>query len=172
MKKSTILIIFMIYLISIVAIGFFGIAVKASDEVLYVQSISMNVRADSKDMYSFKDTGKNSKKIQTYDLTIYFSQSVQIQYERENGITELRNCVFISLIPEVTYDTGDTANAEEESIIYRLADTSYQEKELIHLNERGELMCFKKDIAFRIIVEPEKKGSFTSTVYIDVYVEN
>ena len=37
MKKSTIIVILIVYLVSIVAIGFFGMAVKVYDEVKYVK---------------------------------------------------------------------------------------------------------------------------------------
>ena len=53
MKKSTTLLIFIIYLASIVVIGFFGMKIKVYDEVKYVKSIEMSVEAENRKMYTF-----------------------------------------------------------------------------------------------------------------------
>ena len=101
---------------------------------------------------------------------IYFDKAIDIRVERENGITEMRKCVHLTFIPDVTYDTGDTANAEEEGIVYSISNETYKQKEYVSLNDRGELMCFKNNISFKIYVDPESKGSYTAGIVIDVYV--
>ncbi len=171
MKKSTILIIFIVYLVSIVAIGFFGTAVKVYDIILYVNKIEMSIRADDEKMYSFKEKGVSPQGNTMYELIVNFNEAVEIQYEREDGITEIRKCVHLTFIPKITYDSGETANAEEEGIVYRLDQTELQEQEKIKLSNRGELLCFKK-CSFRIYVEPESKGSYRAGIIIDVYVRN
>jgi len=172
MKKSTILIIFIVYLVSIVAIGFFGTAVKVYDVILYVNKIEMSIRADDEKMYDFKEKGTNEQGNTMYELIVHFSKAVEVQYERDDGITEIRKCVHLTFMPKITYDSGDTANAEEEGIVYRLEHTELQEEGKIDLTERGELMCFKNKTAFRIYVEPETKGSYRAAIIIDVYVRN
>jgi len=68
------------------------------------------------------------------------------------------------------YDTGDVANAEEESIVYRISDEKLIEKNHVSLSSRGELFCFKKDSAFIIYVDPSTKSSNEVGVIINVFV--
>ena len=170
MKKSTTLIIFIIYLVSIVAIGFFGMASKVYDEVKYVQSIDMTVRTDDDEAYRFKENGTTAQGNKRYQLMLYFDKAIDIKVDGENGGTEMRKALHLTFIPNITYDTGGTANAEEESIEYSISNQSYVEKEYVSINKRGELMCFKNNISFKIYVEPESKGSYSAGVVIDVYV--
>ena len=119
MKKSTILLIFIIYLASIVVIGFFGMASKVYDEIKYVQTIDVEVEAEKKEAYLFKSNGTSKNGNKMFNLYVFFDEADVGTFERENGFIEERKFVALTLIPHVTYDTGDVANAEEESIVYR-----------------------------------------------------
>ena len=171
MKKSTILIIFIVYLASIVTIGFFGMASKVYDETKYVQAIEMSVDAEDEKMFTFEYVGEtqDDNKNKMYELYIDFDYAQVSEFE-VGGIQMDRYFVALNLIPHVTYDTGDVANAEEESIRYRLDDEELQEKQDIDLKKNGSLYCFKVDTAFRIYVEPAKQSSNEVAVIIDVYV--
>ena len=172
MKKSTVLVIVIVYLVSIVAIAFFGMKTKVYNEVKYVKEIDMDIRTDDESAYNFKQIGTNEQGNKLYQLIIDFSKSIDVKVERENGITEIRKCVHLTFIPNITYDTGDTANAEEESIVYSVSDKSYVQKEYVSLNKRGELMCYRNNISFQIFVTPESIGSSTAGIIINVYVMN
>ena len=88
MKKSTALVILIIYLVSIVLIGFFGMAVKAYDIQKYIKTIEMSVEAESEDMYKFEYLGKDIQEDGSgthnnkYKLTIYFSQALMDEDEK------------------------------------------------------------------------------------------
>jgi len=170
MKKSTVLVIFIVYMVSIVAIGFFGMASKVYNEVKYVKAIEMGIRTDDESAYEFKQIGTTEQGNKQYQLIVNFRKAIDVKVERENGITEMRKCVHLTFIPNITYDTGDTANAEEESIVYSISNDSYKQKEYVSLNSRGELMCFKNNISFQIYVNPESMGSYTAGIVINVYV--
>ena len=170
MKKSTTLIIFIIYLVSIVAIGFFGMASKVYDEINYVQAIDITVRTDDEESYRFKENGTTEQGNKRYQLMLYFNKAIDIKVEDENGNDEMRKALHITFIPNITYDTVDTANAEEEGIVYNISNQQYIEKKYVSLNNRGELICFKNNISFKIYVDPESKGSYAAGIVIDVYV--
>lgn len=171
MKKSTILLIFIVYLASIVVIGFFGMKVKVYDEIKYVKTITMSVEAENEQMYDFVEDGTDTvlgnKK---YKLTVHFNAHLIGSFTRKNGLVEERRYVPLTLLPYVTYDTGDVANSEEESIKYSLSNTSFEEKEYISLSEKGQLLCFKTDIAFMIYIDPATKGGYGTGAIIAVYV--
>ena len=169
MKKSTVLIIFIIYLASIVMIGFFGMATKVYDEIKYVSAIEMDVEAENEEMFSFKQIANTSQGNKQYQLIIKFDNALVGVFDRD-GVQEERKYIPLTLIPHVTYDTGDVANAEEESIVYRLSNSELQDKEHVSLSSRGELFCFKKDIGFSIYVEPASKSGNEVGVIINVYV--
>lgn len=173
MKKSTVLLIFIIYLASIVVIGFFGMKIKVYDEIKYVKSIDMSVEAESKSMFVFQYTGIDSSMgNKEYSLTVNFSQHLTGNFENKNGNIEERNYIALSLIPKVTYDTGDVANSEEESITYSHSSPNYEERELFSLSDRGQLICFRAGIAFRIYVDPAQKSGNGTGAIITVYVIN
>ena len=174
MKKSTILIIFIVYLASIAAIGFFGMRSKVYDEVKYVSAITVEAQVENENMRDFEDitANPNSKK-KEYLLTVYFDNAI----EYEAG----KFYVPISLTPYVVYDTGDVANSKEVSIVYygdknSQKDTdgniSYKKsnKTIATLTKYGSLSCFEKDTAFRITINPAKQGSSEVSVSITVIV--
>lgn len=171
MKKSTILLIILIYLASIVVIGFFGMKIKVYDEIKYVKNIEMSVEAENENMFTFIDEGiDEATGNRAYKLVINFENYLIGSFTRKNGLTEERKYVPLTLIPYVTYDTGDVANSEEESIKYSISNNVYIDKEYVSLSERGQLLCFKTGIAFIIYVEPASKGGNGTGAIISVYV--
>lgn len=164
MKKSTIIIILIVYLASIVLIGFFGMKVKVYDKVKYVKSIEMSAQAEREDMFSFESNGVDpSTQNNRYTLVIFFS---------ENHIFDADNNPFLPIIlmPHVTYDSGDVAG-EAEKIKYTLisnADLEGQGK--VSLSRKGELKCFDSMMAFDILVSPETSSLVGSSAIIEVWV--
>ena len=172
MKKSTLLVIVIVYLISIVVIAFFGMKSKVFDEIKYVKEIQMSVEAEDPNMFIFRENGFSSSGNKKYELKVNFNKAMIGNFETEDGITETRRYIALNFIPHVTYDTGDVADAKEESIKYVLgsAGEEYKDKGYISLSNRGELMCFREK-SFRLYVEPESKGSYKAMVIIDVSIE-
>lgn len=169
MKKSTALVILIIYLVSIVLIGFFGMAVKAYDIQKYIKTIEMSVEAESEDMYKFEYLGKDIQEDGSgthnnkYKLTIYFSQALMDEDEKLY--------LPLTLIPKITYDTGDV-NAKGDSIKYTTNKEAEEliENEYIDLDERGILTIYKRKIGFDIYVNPSSVGRIGSGAIIQVYV--
>ena len=171
MKKSTILLIILIYLASIVVIGFFGMKIRVYDEIKYVKNIEMSVEAENENMFTFIDEGVDAATgNRAYKLIINFDNYLIGSFTRKNGITEERKYIPLTLIPYVTYDTGDVANSEEESIKYSISNEVFVDKEYVSLSERGQLLCFKTGIAFIIYVDPASKGGNGTGAIISVYV--
>lgn len=169
MKKSTALVILIIYLVSIVLIGFFGMAVKAYDLQKYIKSIEMSVEAENEAMFKFEYLGKDINEDGTgsrnneYRLIIYFNQALFDENEKAY--------LPLTLIPKVTYDTGDV-NAKGDSIEYSTNKEAeeLQEKNYFELDERGILTVYKKRITFDIYVNPASVGRIGSGAIIHVYV--
>lgn len=178
MKKSTVLIIFIIYLASIVAIGFFGMSLKVYDAVKYVKSIEVTAESDSPDKISIvptpEDKGKgpgfDKKGNHTYNLTVNFDKATVGQFTRKSGITEDRLYIALNIIPYITYFSGDVANPEEESITFSLLNQTYLDKEYVSFDERGTLICFKPNISFTITINPEKSGAIGAGAIVYVFV--
>lgn len=172
MKKSTIVIIIAIYLVSIVVISFLGIKVRVYDETKYVKEIQISVGAEDENRYSLENLGKDSLGNNQYSLTIYFKNAKEGKFPMKSdpSIEITRKYLILSLIPHITYDTGDVANAEEESIVFKIGNESYQEKEWITLSEKGFITAFRKDISTPIYVTPAKSGRVGAgaTIYVSV----
>ncbi len=172
MKKTTILLIILIYLASIVVIGFLGMKIKVYDEVKYIKSIEMSVEAENPDCFSFISQGIDATTgNREYNLTIDFKK-YQIAMFEKNGEEIDRKYVALSLIPYVTYDTGDVAETKEESIKYSFHSTvDYEEKQDIELKSNGQLIVFKSGIAFEIHVNPATSGRNGTGAIINVFVK-
>jgi len=169
MKKSTALVILIIYLVSIVLIGFFGMAVKAYDLQKYIKTIEMSVEAEKESMYKFESMGKDINEDgsgthnNVYKLIIYFSEALVDENQQQY--------LPLTLIPKVTYDTGDV-NAKGDSIKYTTNKEAkeYIDNDYINLDERGILTVYKKRISFDIFVNPSSVGKIGSGAIIHVYV--
>ncbi len=165
MKKSTIIIILIVYLASIVVIGFFGMKVKVYDKVLYVKTIEIEAQAEREEMFTLTpaETNGTSGENNSYTLMINFSQHHLIDGEGKAYLP-------IILMPHITYDTGDVAG-ENEKIVYDLV--SNQDIEglgIATLSERGELRCYKAVYSFSIQVRPEKSGLVGAGADIRVFI--
>ena len=168
MKKSTTILILIIYVASIVLVGFFGMSVKVYDEIKYVKQIAISVEAESEELYTLTKLDENDAVTGNpqYNLTIkYSSYGNKTVDENDNQF------VLLNIIPEVTYDTGDLAG-DTESIVFTLNNTGtkHVEKGNISLSEFGTLVCYKSMIAFQIYVNPAAKGGNGTGAIIIVYV--
>ena len=163
MRKSTIIVILIVYLVSIVAIGFFGMAVKVYDETKYVKSIEITVEAEHNESYLYKELGKDSQtNDNSYRVIVDFSNFGAMD---QNG----EKVYLLSIIPYVTYDTGDVAG-ETEGIVYSTNTPNFEQKNFIELKQNGQLVCKRANISFAIFVKPEQSGAkgTGAIVYIDV----
>lgn len=171
MKKSTILVILIVYLASIVIISFFGMRVKVYDEIKYVKSIEMSAEAENENMFTFRYIGIDpSSKNRLYQLDVHFDEALTGTFERASGIIEERRYVPLILMPKVIYDTGDVANMEEEGIKYSVSNESFFAKEYISLSAVGALICFRTSIAFVIYVNPSTRSGNGTGAIIHVYI--
>ena len=78
--------------------------------------------------------------------------------------------VYRRSMDELPARREEVEHAEEEGIVYNISNQQYIEKKYVSLNNRGELICFKNNISFKIYVDPESKGSYAAGIVIDVYV--
>ena len=173
MKKSTALVIFVVYLVSIVLIGFFGMAVKAYDLQKYITSIEMSAEAENENMFKFEYQGIDLPRPndpqyvasynRIYKLTIYF----------EHALTDDagNNYLPLTLIPKVTYDTNDV-DSKGDSIKYSINPEAkdLEDMEYFSLDELGRLIVNKKKIVFDIYVNPNSISRIGSGAIIHVYV--
>lgn len=173
MKKSTIITIFIIYVASIIAIGFFGIKVKIYDEVKYVKSITITAEAEDESMFNLAYTGKNATTGNNdYELTIDYTKFSVGKFE-ENGELVDKNYLFLSIIPQVTYDSGELADARGEKIVYSTLNSNYVQKGFFSINEYGSLTVFRQgSFSFTLLVNPETTSGFGTGAKIIVYVVN
>lgn len=171
MKKSTIIIIFIVYLASIILIGFFGMKVKAYDIKKYVKTIEMSVEAEDEKMFKFENLGiDDTTKNNLYSLTIYFDKALTGEFEVD-GIMENKKYLPLTLIPKVTYDTGDVADAKGESIKYSISNPLITKNGYAELSNYGVLTCYKRDVMFSVYISPASIGRIGSGAIIQVYIK-
>ena len=171
MKKSTIFIIFIIYIASIVVIGFFGMSVKVYDEIKYIKSIEMSVEAEDSDMFNltYDKIDKNTQNPQ-YTLIINFStKAIMGSFRDDNNVLVDKLYLPLNLIPKITYDTGDIAG-DAEGIKYTLSNQKLIENGSLTFEENGTLVCFKSNMAFYIYVNPVSKGGNGTGAILHVFV--
>lgn len=170
MKKSTAIIIFIVYLASIILIGFFGMKVKAYDLQKYVKTIEMSVEAEDKSMFNFIYVGKDeTTKNNKYELNVFFDKALTDNF-KVDGIVETRKYVPLTLIPKVTYDTGELSDSKGESIKYSISNEDLVENNYVELSEFGMLKCFKQNIRFTIYVSPASVSGIGTGAIITVFV--
>jgi len=168
MRKSTVLVIFIVYFASIILIGFFGMSLSVSDEVKYVKDIQLEVKSVYAEAYDFVQEEDNELGNKQYSLTVRFSYAEEVEEEIDHDgfiVIETRKYVALNFLPEVTYDTGDVENAAEEAIVYGITNDKITEKGVAEIDEKGVLYCYKKDSAFIIRINP-KSNSFNNTAII------
>lgn len=168
MKKSIIITILLVYLASIILVGFFGISVKVYDVVKYVQSIEMSVESNNPDAYDWQaeeyaGTGKHR-----YELTVHFSEATEGPVDDGEGNIETKMFIGLNLIPQVTYTSGDLG--AEEPIQYRLSDggKSFVEEGYFTLSDYGVLMIYKELFYTTIYIEPQNYGSINAGAVIEL----
>lgn len=166
MKKSTIFIIFVVYVASIIMVGFFGMSIKSFDQIQYVKSIGISIEAESHEMYDFNptptgidQTTKNPK----YSLKIYFTEKALFDQNNEKYLP-------LNIIPKVTYDSGDVAGANEEGIAFSISNQKYVEEGYVSLSDNGTLILRKSKIAFMVYVNPVSKAGNGTGAVIQVVV--
>lgn len=161
MKKSIVVTILVIYVASIIIVGFFGMSVKVYDSIKYVQSITMSAEAGSEDMITFTDTSPEQGK-HTYTLNIYFAAAQHGPVEDKDGNIVEKDFISVTLIPKITYKTGDLG--AEESVVYTLSEQGekYVEKGYFTLSKYGVLTIFGKDAE-----TPTLEKAFVTTIYIN-----
>ena len=172
MRKSTIIVIFAIYILSILAISFFGMKVKIYNETKYVKAIEISVEAEDDSMFSLTSAGTNSNGDHIYYLVLKFNKSIQGEFPmKENPeVMVTKNFIRVSIIPHITYDSEDVANAREESITYKLGSNEYDENEWLTLDETGFLTAFKNNIYSPVYIRPVQSGRVGTNAIIYVSV--
>lgn len=161
MKKSTMLTIFIIYVVSIILIGFFGISIRVYDQINYVKSIEIEIAATNTNMYDLGEREIDENGNNKYWLNIYFSKAIDV-----NGTLMLP----LNIIPKVTYNTENVADAKAESISFSLSDENYQKDGFISLSDKGELICYDYGFSFEVYVNPTSKGRNGSGAVLVVWV--
>ena len=174
MKKSTILMIFVIYVASIIAIGFFGMKVRVYDEVKYISKIEMSVEAEREEMYKFElQPKKDETSNDVYKLTIYYTKYAQEGkfLNEETQENETRKYLALIFIPKILYDTGEEGS-NAEGVTYKLDEDNQNliDNKAIELKDNGTLICFESKIAFKIYINPTSNGKMGSGAVVQVYV--
>ena len=161
MKKSIILSILVIYVASIIVVGFFGMSVKVYDAVKYVQSITMTAEASDQNMFDFVDTTTDEGR-HKYMLTVYFASAQHGPIEDKDGNIVEKDFIAITLIPKITYKSGDLG--AEESVVYTLSEQGdgYVENGYFTLSKYGVLTVIGKDAPTPTLEKP-----FVTTIYIN-----
>ncbi len=167
MKKSVLITIFIIYVASIIVIGFFGIKLRVYDEVKYIKEITITAEAENEEAFSIKEIGKdettgNNK----YELKIDYTKSATDESTGEKYLV-------ISLIPHVVYDSGDLAAGKGESIKYTTLNQNYIDKGFFSIDQFGIITIKRQSFfAFTVMVNPETQGGFGTGAIIKVIVLN
>lgn len=77
MKKSTIFLLILVYIVSFIIVGLFGIQTRAYDEIIYVESIKL------KAVNSENIVEKYDKPTETYKFTTYYTEGLVVQLKAE-----------------------------------------------------------------------------------------
>ena len=173
MKKSTVLLIFVIYIASIVAIGFFGMRAKVFNEIKYIKSIEISVQMESSEMYTLKLLPEKDEITGNpqYNLILDYSQyAVDGEFFNEETQTNItRKYLLLNFIPKITYKDGSEW-ASDEGINYSISRQDYIEDKSVELQENGTMICYKSKISFYVYVMPNTKGDNGSGANIHVFV--
>lgn len=170
MNKSVVITILLIYVASIIIVGFFGISVRVYDSVKYIDSITMDVQATDDSYYKFTDTSPESG-AHTYSLVVYFTNAQEGPVEDNDGNTVVTKFISLTLIPKVTYKSGELG--AEEKLKYVLPKDAIQKQEEgdFSLSQVGVLTLFKP-VSFIIYITPESQSSADAEAQITVVCVN
>lgn len=169
MKKSVVITIFIIYIASIIAIGFFGIKLKVYDEVKYVKEIKVSVETTNEDAIKMVDVGKNSSTGNNeYKLYVDYTKFETRVVEKDGAMVE-EVYFSLSLIPQVTYDSGELASGKGEKIKYTTLNQNYVDKGFFTLDEYGFVTIYRQNVlSFSVMISPENRASFGSSAKVTI----
>ncbi|MBR1988693.1 MAG: hypothetical protein IKA36_06640 [Clostridia bacterium] len=173
MKKSTIITIFIIYLASIVAVGFFGFKVKTIGEVMYIKTINLDVKCEDESAFVFREKKDKEKKYSKfgyneYIMFVHFSKAQDIKVEENGEDVDKKQLVF-SIIPSVTYLTGESPDAEGDSLVYTIMQEKVKTNKYAEVDKKGTLSVWSNKQSFTIKVAPKTTELYGSVAIIDVY---
>lgn len=174
MKKSTIITIFIIYLASIVAVGFFGFKVKVIGEVMYVKTINLDVRCEDESAYEFREMFEEEKtsdgKYNEYVMFIDFSKAQNVKVE-DGGEEVNKKQLAFSIIPSVIYRTGDSPDAEEDTVVYSIIEDRVKDNGYAEIDEKGVLTVWEDKLSFTVKVSPKSTVLHGSEAIIEIYFD-
>ena len=162
MKKSTLIVILLIYFASIVIVGFFGIAVRVGEEIDYVQSIQVEIKTLNDDFVTIKGP--------TFDPIIGNKYTVIVDFKGastvKNSLGEDVKFFDISIIPTVTYISNkEVVNAEGIEFSLSEQGEKYVQDKKIEVDNRGQIIFYEKVNAFSVTIHPaSSSGAGTSAV--------
>lgn len=167
MKKSTLIVIVLIYLASIVAVGLFGMSVKVYDKVKYVSSITVSVESADETACSLEQVSYSATDGYQYKLTIDFSKAVTTTDEDGN---QQRHLDF-SLIPKVSYESGEVSS-NLEGIVYSLDEkgNKLQTDGTISTDGKGQIVCYGNKTYFQVTIRPQSSSSSGAKATIRIFI--
>lgn len=167
MKKSTLIVIFIVYLASIVAVGLFGMSVKVYDQVKYVSSITVSAESSEESALKLEQVSYSATDGYLYRLRVDFSKADTTT----NASGEEQKVLEFSLIPKVAYESGEISS-NLEAIVYLLDGNgqSYVDSEYISTDGRGQFLCHRNKISFQVTIRPKSGSSSGAKATIRVIV--
>lgn len=145
MRKSTIVTILLIYLASIVAVGFLGTRVRIYDEIRLVSSISISVRAANEK--SFKYTGESVGQDESTGFKIYKMTAYYNAYQ-ENGVLEF------AFIPVFTFKDGKKEEMTGKAVSYQIEPSGYVDSGWLSITNNGILSLNRGTMDIDLYIRP------------------
>ena len=105
MKKSTILIVALIYIVSFIVVGFFGVAIRGYDKVNYVDYIELKVPEQG---------------VEYKDLTNYEVEPLHREYDYQMKFVNVEGDGMLFILQAQVYPTNST---------YKKIDLNYEQKD-------------------------------------------
>lgn len=175
MKKSTIITIFIIYLASIVIIGFFGIKVRVDGEIMYIETINLDIKCEDETSFEFRKKEKTeyihqSMNANEYVMFVDFSKAQEVKVEEDGEEVTKKQLVF-SIIPTVSYLKADSPDAEEDTVVYTIMQDRVKDKGYAEIDNKGILTIWGDRLLITILVSPKSTILSGSQATIDIFFD-
>ena len=162
MKKGTAIAIFIIYLASIVLIGFFGIRVRVYNKVTYIESVSVRPEAETgvAKLSENPIAEEDGTFYPIYELKVYYSKHAKTgEFKDADGNKVTRRFVSLSLISTFIFTDGTKEEVSSDKITLTFRNSAPVENGHVSLVDGTSLILFKPGITFSICIKPTSSGN-------------
>ena len=153
MRKSVIITLFIIYIASIVIIGYFGTKVKSYDTNKYVKGLEISITATNADCYELIKNEKDGYVV-IDETSGYEEYNLKLRYTKYKQ----NNRLDVAIVPIFLFADGEKEKRTGREVSYQIDGLSSKNQDKITVDENGNLAILKSGLTCTLYIRPIGTG--------------